>query len=123
LVRSPCGFPSPADDHRERALDLNEYLVRHPAATCFVTVSGTSREGAGIRHGDTLVVDRSVEPYRGAIVIAAVDGELTVKRLHTAGGRLYLQAENSAFPPIEIRPDQDCVVWGVVVGVVRKLVG
>ena len=77
----PAGFPSPADDHMEEKLDLNTHLVKHPTATFFVKASGDSMVGAGIHSGDILIVDRSLNPKSGKIVIAAIDGQLTVKRL------------------------------------------
>lgn len=101
-ARVPAGLPSPADDHLESPLDLTEHLVRHPAATFLVTVSGRSMEGAGIFHGDTLVVDRSLEPRDRDIVVAAVDGELTVKRLRKQAGRVVLVAESPHYPSIEL---------------------
>ena len=76
-----AGFPSPADDHLEGSLDLNSYLIKHPAATFFVRVSGESMVGAGIFNNDILVVDRSIKPSNGKVVIAVLEGQLTVKRL------------------------------------------
>ena len=119
--RVPAGFPSPADDHVEDALDLNEHLVRHPAATFFVRVQGDSMTGAGIQHGDLLVVDRSLEPKSGAIVIAVVNGELTVKRLKADSGGVWLVPENPDYPPLEIREGMDLTIWGVVAHVVHSL--
>ena len=87
----PAGFPSPADDHMEGKLDLNTHLVKHPTATFFVKASGDSMIGAGIHDGDILVVDRSLEPRQSRIVIAAVDGQLTVKRLKKKGKKIYLR--------------------------------
>src|SRR5438093_13576454 len=81
LVPVPAGFPSPADDYLEGALDLNEYLVKHKAATFFWRVTGDSMIGAGIHSGDLLIVDRSLEPKDGNVIIAVLDGELTVKRI------------------------------------------
>lgn len=121
LDRIPAGFPSPADDYLETGLDLNKLLVRNPMATFMVRVSGDSMTGAGIHDGDILVVDRSEEAAHGKIVVAAVDGEMTVKRLHLKNGQCSLLPENSAYPPLRIGPDQDLRVWGVVVGVVRKI--
>lgn len=123
LYASPiaAGFPSPADDHLEDALDLNEHLIRHPAATFFVKVQGYSMTGAGIHHGDLLVVDRSVEPKDGAVVIAVVNGELTVKRLRLDAGRVWLVPENPDFQPLEIRDGMDLTIWGVVAHVVHSL--
>jgi DNA polymerase V len=86
----PAGFPSSADDYIEQTLDLNERLVDHPAATFFIRVAGESMRDAGVNSGDILVVDRAVEPGNGKIVVAAVNGELTLKRLRVRDGRLFL---------------------------------
>lgn len=119
--RVAAGLPSPADDHQEDALDLNEHLVRHPAATFLVQVQGDSMTGAGIHHGDLLVVDRSLEPKSGTIVIAVVNGELTVKRLRVDEGGVRLMPENPDYAPIEIREGMDLTLWGVVVHVIHSL--
>lgn len=121
LDRISAGFPSPADDYVETALDLNAYLIRNPAATFMVRVSGDSMTGAGISDGDILVVDRSEEPAPGRIVVAVLDGELTVKRLVRKDGRILLAPENPLYKPIAVNDEQDLHVWGVVSGVVRKL--
>ena len=121
LDRISAGFPSPADDYIETALDLNTYLIRNPAATFMVRVSGDSMTGAGISDGDVLVVDRSEQPAHGKIVVAVLDGELTVKRLVMKGGRTQLAPENPRYQPITVAEGQDLHVWGVVSGVVRKL--
>jgi len=118
--RISAGFPSPADDYIESALDLNSMLVKNKAATFLVRVSGDSMIDAGIRDGDVLVVDRSEEAVHGKIVIAVLDGELTVKRLHLKDGACMLVPENPSFQPIRINSEQDLHVWGVVTGVVRK---
>ena len=117
----PAGFPSPADDHVENQLDLNEYFIHNPAATFCVRATGESMTGAGIFSGDILIVDRSREAVHGSIVIAVVEGELTVKRLYRKGGRLALNPENPAYQPIHIREDMELIIWGVVSGVTRKL--
>lgn len=119
--RVPAGFPSPADDYLEDTLDLNEHLVRHPAATFLVRVSGESMLGAGIHPDDVLVVDRSLEPVDGKIVIAVLDGELTVKRFRRLGERVQLHPENPAYPVIEINEEQDFRIWGVVTSVIHKV--
>lgn len=118
--RVAAGFPSPADDHLENRLDLNEYLVRKPAATFFVRVEGLSMINAGIQPDDILVVDRSEQASDGKIVVAAVDGELTVKRLRTERARVFLMPENPDYSPIEITGETSFVVWGVVTGVIHK---
>ena len=117
----PAGFPSPADDHMEGKLDLNTHLVKHPTATFFVKASGDSMIGAGIHDGDILVVDRSLEPRQSRIVIAAVDGQLTVKRLKKKGKKIFLVPENKKFRPIELNENNDVKVWGVVTSVIHKV--
>ncbi|MBU0501587.1 MAG: translesion error-prone DNA polymerase V autoproteolytic subunit [Gammaproteobacteria bacterium] len=116
-----AGFPSPADDYLEGTLDLNEHLVKHPAATFFVRVSGDSMLNAGIHPGDILVVDRSLTPVSGRIVIAALDGELTVKRFDQRNGRTRLLAENPAYAPIEIQDGNELHIWGVVTNVIHPV--
>ena len=117
-----AGFPSPADDYVEAQLDLNDHLIQHPAATYFIRATGESMTGAGIHPGDLLVVDRSEAPTSGRVVIAAINGELLVKRLIRSGGRITLQAENPDFPPIHVDdgPDADLTVWGVVIAVIHR---
>lgn len=116
-----AGFPSPADDYIERKLDLNTHLIHHPAATFFVKASGDSMQNAGIYSGDILIVDRSLEATHGKIVIAAIDGELTVKRLCREHGRIQLMAENPAYAPIQITQEQDLIIWGVVTHVIHTV--
>lgn len=115
-----AGFPSPADDYIEKLLDLNELMISHPAATFFVRAEGCSMEGAGIFSGDILVVDRSLEAVSGKIIIAVVNGEFTVKRLVKRKEALFLEAENPRYKPIQITPDLDFLVWGVVTFVIHK---
>jgi len=121
LGRLPAGFPSPADDYLEGKLDLNRHLIKHPAATFFVRVSGDSMIEAGIHTGDLLVVDRSLEAIDGNVVVAALEGELTVKRLYKRGQILRLLPANKSYPPIEIQPHQSFEVWGVVTNVIHAL--
>lgn len=115
-----AGFPSPADDFVEGALDLNEHLIAHPAATFMVRVEGASMTGAGIFSGDILIVDRSLEARSGHIVIAVVGAEMTVKRLLRAGSGWLLKAEHPDHPPTPLGADADCAIWGVVTGSVRR---
>jgi DNA polymerase V len=121
LGRLPAGFPSPADDYIEGRLDLNRHLIKHPAATFFVRVTGHSMTGAGIHSGDLLIVDRSLEPTDGQVVVAVLDGELTVKRLQRGHGVTRLLAENPAYRPIEITEQQTIEIWGVVTNVIHPL--
>jgi DNA polymerase V len=116
-----AGFPSPADDYVEKTLDLNELLVQKPAATFFVRAQGQSMLGVGIHHNDILVVDRSIEPVPGKIVICALNGELTVKRLDRHHGQWQLKAENPDYPDIVIHDDLELVIWGVVTNVIHPL--
>lgn len=116
-----AGFPSPADDHMDGKLDLNEHLIKHPTATFFVRVNGDSMINAGIYDGDLLVVDRSLEPTDGKIVIVALDGELTVKRLKKTRHAVTLIPENPRYKPIEIKDEQELIVWGVVTTVLHSV--
>lgn len=117
-----AGFPSPADDYIEMHLDLNRHLIKHPAATFFVTAAGDSMIGAGIASGDMLIVDRSLEATHGKIVIAAINGELTVKRLSRQKGRVQLLPENKQYKPIDITDEEAFVIWGVVTHVIHQAV-
>lgn len=119
-VKVSAGFPSPAADYDEKRLDINEYLVRNPVSTFFFSVQGDSMEGAEIFDGDILVVDKSIRPQHGHIVVAFVDGERLVKRLYRRAGRVALVAENPRYPTLEIRDGQELQVWGVVVGKFKR---
>jgi len=121
LTQTAAGFPAPGDDLIEKALDLNDLLIDNPTATFFVKVQGDSMEGAKIFSGDILVVDRSVSSVSGKIVVAAVYGEMVVKRLKITPGKTQLVSEQSGYDPILITDNDDCFVWGVVVGCVRVL--
>ncbi len=121
LSRISAGFPSPADDYVESRLSLDEHFVPRPEATFFLRVQGDSMIGAGIHDGDLLIVDKSLEPRHGSIVIAEVHGELTVKRLHHKAGKIALLAENPAYRAIPICEESQLVIWGVVTEVVHTL--
>jgi len=116
-----AGFPSPADDYIKERLDLNELLVNNKSATFFLRVKGDSMINAGIHHGDIIVVDRSVQPSHRSIVVAVVDGELTVKRLITRSGSAELHAENSKYAPICLQEGQELTIWGVVTSSVHQV--
>lgn len=118
--RISAGFPSPATDYAEEGLDLNDYLVRNKPATFMFTVKGDSMIGASIEEGDKVVVDRALSPKHGDIVVAVVDGEYTIKRLYRQRGRVELRPENPAYAPITFSEGTELLVWGVVVGVVRR---
>ncbi len=116
-----AGFPSPADDYIEDRLDLNELLVNNKSATFFLRVKGDSMINAGIHHGDIIVVGRSVQPTHRSIVVAVVDGELTVKRLITRSGVAELHAENARYAPICLQEGQELTIWGVVTSSVHQV--
>ncbi len=120
-VNVPAGFPSPADDYKQEKLDLNKYLISNPAATYFVRVAGDSMLGAGIHSGDLLVVDRSIEPRDKKVVIANVNGELTVKRIRIRKNKITLEPENDDYPTQNIEPETEFEIWGVVTNVIHAL--
>ena len=116
-----AGFPSPAEHYVERELDLNDYFSPNREAVYYVRVTGESMTGANIFPGDILCVDRSLDFFYGAIIVASVDGEFTVKYLRRNGREVYLEAANPRFAPIRFSPAQDIRFWGVVTGVARKI--
>ena len=118
LAKISAGFPSPADDYIDKKLDLNEFLIKHPAATFFVKVEGDSMVEAGIHPGDLILVQKNIEPKNGDIVVAQVDEEWTLKYFQKRGRKVYLKAANEKYPTI--LPQQELVVSGVVVADVRK---
>ena len=115
-----AGFPSPADDHLERGIDLNEELIRNPAATFLVRVKGDSMRDAGIHAGDVLIVDKSLTPTDRKIVVAMIDGNFTVKRFRKRGARVFLEAENPDFSPIEVTEGQELSIFGVVSYIIHQ---
>ena len=118
--RPQAGFPAPGDDQVEKILDINDLVVKNPASTFFVRVEGDSMEEVGIFSGDVLVIDRSIDPVDDAIVVAAVNGEMVVKRLAISDGQQLLLSENDNYNPIEVSEEEDCHLWGVVVGSIRQ---
>ena len=120
-TRVPAGFPSPAADFAEGTLDLNEHLIRRPAATFMVRIIGDSMIGAGIHDGDLAIVDRSIEPRTGHVVVAVINGELTVKTLRRRDGATSLEAANPAFRPIAVGDDAELQIWGVVTSSIHQM--
>jgi DNA polymerase V len=116
-----AGFPTQTEDYVEDRIDLNEHLIKHPAATFLVRVAGESMLEAGIHPNDILIVDRAVEAKNGKIVIAVVDGELTVKRLKQHKGEIFLMPENESYDPLKITQEMDFRIWGVVTQVIHSL--
>lgn len=119
--RVPAGAPVPADDLKEADVDLNAYLVKHPASTFMVTVKGESMRDAAILDGDVLLVDSAIEARSGKIVVAVLNGELTVKRLEKTARGIRLMPENPDFRPIEVPEDASFFIWGVVTRVIHKV--
>ena len=115
-----AGFPSPATDYMENKLDLNEHLIKHPAATFIVKAKGLSMMDAGILSGDLLIVDRSITPKNNNIVIASVFGDLTVKKLQKKENSLFLLSANSDYPSIEVKEEMECFIWGVVTYIIHE---
>lgn len=114
------GFRSPADDFLQNPLDLNQLLIKHPAATFFVRAKGEAMIEEGIEEADILVVDRSLEPVNGKIIVAVVNGEFVVRKIYEENHRLFLFAANKNFQPIEITEDIDFLVWGVVTSIIKQ---
>ena len=115
-------FASPADDYLEGQLSLDALLIQNKEATFFVRAKGDSMIGAGISDGDLLVVDKSLTPASGNIIIAVIDGDLTVRRLIQRGGNVILQPENPGFKEIEFKDGQVLQVWGVVTSTIKRFV-
>ena len=120
LDKVSAGFPSPATDYMENKLDLNEYLIRHPAATFIVKASGSSMVNANIYSGDLLVVDRSITPKNNNIVIASIFGDLTVKKLKKKEKSFFLVSANEEYPSIEVKEEMECFIWGVVTYIIHE---
>ena len=115
-----AGFPSPATDYMESKLDLNEYLIKNSAATFIVKANGSSMNEAGILSDDLLIVDRSLSPHNGNIVIASVFGDLTVKKIRKKNKSFFLVSANNEYPSIEVKEEMECFIWGVVTYVIHK---
>lgn len=115
-----AGFPSPAEQYLEPPLDLNEFLIKRPAATYFVRVKGDSMINAGIQHGDLLVVDRSLRPASGDIIIASVDGDFTVKTYRRDKDGVRLEPANPAYPIIHIKKGQELDYFGKVTACIHQ---
>lgn len=116
-----AGFPSPAADFAENKIDLNKELVKHPFSTFYIKVKGNSMEGAFIHDNDILIVDKSLEPRDGNIAICCIDSEFTVKRIKLDKDICWLIAENEAYEPIKVTPDNDFSIWGIVTHVIKSV--
>ena len=116
-----AGFPSPADDFLEGTIDLNKELIKNKSATFFVRAKGSSMKEAGIKSGDLLIVDKSIEAKNGNIAVCFIDGDFTVKRIKIEMDCIYLLPANSDFNPIKVTSENDFVIWGVVTNVIKSL--
>ena len=118
-----AGFPSPADDYIDTCIDLNEELIYHPASTFFLRVKGESMSNAGVLNGDLLIVDRSLNPQPGHLVVAILDGAFTLKKLTYREGIPYLEAEHPNHPAIDLRNYENIQIWGVAIYSIHSLRG
>ena len=116
-----AGFPSPAEDYIELGIDLNKYLIKNPISTFFLRVSGSSMNNAGIYNNDLLIIDRSINPNPGHIVVALLDGEFTLKRLIKKQDNYYLKADKENYPAINLYEYTDIQIWGVAIYSIHKL--
>ena len=114
-----AGFPSPADDFIELSIDLNKHLIKHKDTTFFAKVKGHSMKNVGIFDGDLLVIDKSLEPQDGRIAICQIDGEFTIKRIKKEENVIWLIAENEDYKPIKVTPENDFVIWGIVINSIK----
>ncbi len=116
-----AGFPSPADDFKETRISLDKELVKNKEATFYARVSGDSMVGAGLDDGDLLIIDRSKNPENGKIVVCLIDGDFTVKRIKKEKEKLYLMPENRKYKPLELKEENELVIWGIVEYVIKKV--
>ncbi len=117
----PAGFASPAGDHTRKRIDLNDHLIRNADATSVNRVKADSMIDIGLYAGDSLLIDRSIEPKHGDIVLAVLNNEFTLKRLYRKGGAIKLVPENQRYPTIVVKPEEEFSVWGVVTYNLHKL--
>ena len=116
-----AGFPSPADDFKEIRISLDKELVKNKEATFYARVDGNSMIGAGLEDGDLLIIDRSLYPENGKIAVCLIDGDFTVKRIKKEKEKLYLLPENKKYKPIEIKEENELIIWGIVEYVIKKV--
>ena len=116
-----AGFPSPADDFKEIRISLDKELIKNKEATFYARVDGNSMIDAGLENGDLLVIDRSLNPENGKIAVCYIDGEFTVKRIKKEKEKVFLLPENKKYNPIEIKEENELIIWGIVTYVIKKL--
>ena len=115
-----AGFPSPADDFIELTIDLNKQFIKNKDTTFFARVKGHSMKNAGIYDGDLLIIDKSLEPQNNKIAICQIDGEFTVKRIQIEDNIVWLIAENDDYKPIKVTPENDFMIWGIVIHSIKS---
>lgn len=115
-----AGFPSPAQDYMEMAIDLNKELIKHPSSTFYGRVKGESMKDAGVLDGDVLIIDKSLEPHTGDMAVCFVDGEFTLKYIEIDKDVIYLMPANEEYPPIKVTADNNFIIWGIVTYVIKK---
>ena len=116
-----AGFPSPAMDFMDVSIDLNQLMIKHPSATFFGRVQGSSMLDAGISDGDLLVIDRSLSPSNNKIAVCFIDGEFTIKRIQKEVDCCWLLPANEKYKPIKVTAENDFIVWGIVTHVIKKV--
>lgn len=116
-----AGFPSPALDFIDLSIDLNKHLIKHPSSTFYGRVKGESMKDAGINDGDLLVIDKSLEPKNGKIAVCYIDGEFTIKRIKTDKDCCWLMPANESYKPIQVTADNDFLIWGIVIHVIKTV--
>ena len=116
-----AGFPSPAGDFKQERISLDKELIKNKEATFFARVSGESMINAGLEDGDLIVIDRSLEPTNNKIAVCFIDGEFTVKRLQVKKNKIWLNPENTNYKAIEVKEDNELIIWGIVTNVIKKL--
>ena len=116
-----AGFPSPAGDFKQERISLDKELIKNKEATFFARVSGESMVNAGLEDGDLIVIDRSLEPTNNKIAVCFIDGEFTVKRLQVRKNKIWLKPENTNYKAIEVKEDNELIIWGIVTNVIKKL--
>lgn len=116
-----AGFPSPADDFLENSLSVTDFLNTKPASTYFARCGGDSLKNVGIEKGDVFIIDKSIRPQDGDLIIACINSEFTAKRLRIINGKVYLFAENDNYKPIEVNEYDELTIWGVVCHVLKDM--
>lgn len=116
-----AGFPSPAGDFKQERISLDKELIKNKEATFFARVSGESMVNAGLEDGDLIVIDRSLEPTNNKIAVCFIDGEFTVKRLQVKKNKIWLKPENTNYKAIEVKENNELIIWGIVTNVIKKL--